>query len=262
MRKYLQLGNSALLVGDKGGFIVIRIAICDDEKIYNDLIFNCLSRIIREKYVEASIVKYISSQMLINDHKQNPFDILFLDIDMPIASGFDVSKVVREMSNQSYIVFISAKHEMVYNSFEYNPFYFICKTNRNNLFRELEHVFAKLIQHFQQHRKIQIFDTSCGTLLVRLQDIVYIKSDKHYLQYYMRNRETPYLERSTLSKKEAEINCPDFLKPHQRYLVNMNHIEKFGGLINTILLDNNHQVPISKALKEVATQTYIIYKRR
>lgn len=241
---------------------MIRIAICDDEKVYADLIYNYINRIITKSSVSVSIMKYNDAHALIKENSIHTFDIMFLDIDMPKVSGFDISKVIRETSSQTYIVFVSAKHELVYSSFEYNPFYFICKTNPKTLYRELDHVLEKLMMHFQQNRKIIINDTAQGKIIIKLQDVLYIKSDKHYLQYFVVNRSDPYLERGTINDVSIKLSCPDFMKPHQRYLVNMNHISKYGGMINTIVLDNNQNVPISKTYKDQAMQSYMVYKRR
>ena len=241
---------------------MINIAICDDEKIYVDLIYNCMTNIMHSKSIGAKISKYQNSEELLAAHEKKHFDVLFLDIDMPVASGFDVSKVVRDISGDTYIIFVSAIHELVYNSFEYNPFYFICKTDQANLFNDLEKVTDKLILHFQQHRKITVNDTTIGPVVVSLQNIVYIKSDKHYLKYYMSNRVEPYVERGSLKDKEEELDSPDFIKPHQRYLVNMNRIVKFSELTNIIAVDNTHSIPISKSLKEASIKAYLIYKRR
>lgn len=241
---------------------MIKIAICDDEKIYLDLIHNYLTKICRSKSLEVSIYKYYNPNKLIQDHSSIPFDVLFLDIDMPVTSGFDISKSIRETSQDAYIIFVSAKHELVYNSFEYTPFYFICKTTHNNLLFELEHVMDKLYIHYQQHRKITINDTTIGSTVIRIQNIIYIKSDKHYLLHYVTNKIEPYIERATISQKMNELECPDFLQPHQRYLVNMNHIHQIGSIKNIILLDNSHQVPISKSFKQSVLQKYLVYKRR
>ena len=241
---------------------MLRIAICDDEKIYTDSIQICVHKFLTGKSVEARIFKYTSAKKLIEDHQACPFDILFLDIDMPVVTGFDISKEVRDTNDPVYIVYISAKHELVYNSFEFNPFYFICKTEHEILNREISHVMSKLLLHYQQHRKITINDPSNGPSIVTVKDIMYIKSDKHYISYYPVKRIDPYTERGTINDKESELSSPDFVRTHQRYLVNMNHIARFDGLINTITLCNNEQLPLSKSLKKSALETYLTFKRR
>lgn len=241
---------------------MLRIAVCDDAVQYTELLYFYLQKVLYAKTVDASVTTYQNAKALLEDHAITPFDVLFLDIDMPAITGFDIAKEIRRTAGQTYIIFVSAKHELVYNSFEYTPFYFICKTDEMALYNELVHVMDKLLIHFQQNRKVTIHDATHGVVVLRLQDIIYIQSDKHYLQYFVSWRSTPYCERGILSEKSSELNCPDFIQPHQRYLVNMNHIAKFGGLLGTISLDNGAQVPISKSMKDRALQAYLIYKRR
>ena len=241
---------------------MIRIAVCDDSALYTEILYAHLQKILYDRRTDASVITYQSADMLLREHAFQPFDVLFLDIDMPTVTGFAIAKEIRRTSGQTYIIFVSAKHELVYNSFEYTPFYFICKTDETALRHELDHVMGKLLLHFQQNRKITICDASQGVVVLRLQDIIYIQSDKHYLHYFVSGRSMPYCERGTLAQKAAELDCPDFIKPHQRYLVNMNHIAKFGGLIGTISLDNGIQIPISKSMKDKALTSYLICKRR
>lgn len=241
---------------------MIRIGICDNEKIYIDLISAHLQKVFKTKDTEGYTATYRNAKALMEAHTMDPFDVLFLDIDMPDVTGFDVAKEIRQNSEQTYIIFVSAKHELVYNSFEYTPFYFICKTDERALYSELEHVMDKLLMHFQNNRKLVINDAAQGIVVLRLKDIIYMQSDKHYLKYFVSQRSTPYCERGVLSEKLRQLDCPDFIQTHQRYLVNMNHITMFGGLLGTISMDNGDTIPISKSMKDTALKAYLIYKRR
>lgn len=241
---------------------MLRISICDDEKFFADLIYSYLAKILDDKSIDAELTEYTSSQMLVSAYKNKPFDILFLDIDMPDSSGFDISKYVREESLQTFIIYISAKTELVYNSFEYNPFYFIRKSTQNALYNELAHVIDKLMLYYQQEKKVWINDTVHGNTAICIKDIVYIKSDKHYLNYYADGAEAAYIERGSLSAKEAELDCLQFVRTHQRYIVNMRHIEKFYENPGTVILDNSQEIPVSKTMKDKAFQKYMLYKRR
>lgn len=241
---------------------MLKISICDDEKFFADLIYSYLTKILDSKSIDAELTKYTNSQMLVRDYEKKQFDVLFLDIDMPDSSGFDISKYVREKSLQTFIIFVSSKTELVYNSFEYNPFYFIRKSNQDALYNELAHVIDKLMLYYLQERKVWINDTVHGSTAICLKDIIYIKSEKHYLNYYADGMAAAYIERGSLSEKEAELNCPQFIRTHQRYIVNMRHIEKFYENPGTVILDNNQKIPVSKAMKDKAFQEYMLYKRR
>lgn len=242
---------------------MIKIAICDDEKIYADLIAKFLMKSVNDSFIDVTVDTYTNPKELSSILKKTAFDVLFLDIDMPDISGFDISEELRRRyDNKTLIIYISAKRDLVFQSFEYSPFYFICKTDYTNLKNEIEHVADKLIKAFQQERKVIIKDTANGEVVINLKDILYIKSERHYISYQLINRVEPYTERSTIADKINELASPELIRPHLRYLVNMSHIRQYGTSTNKIIMDNGESVPISRSFAKSALNSYMIYKRR
>jgi len=241
---------------------MIRIAVCDDERIFLDIIARHLNDFFLKTPFPVTILTYHNPAELLKDHNECCFDAIFLDIDMPKITGFDVAKDVRTKSYDPLLIFVSAKHELVYDSFEFTPFYFIRKFSINELYDDLEHVVDKLSIHFRQHKQIHIHDSTIGECIVVLQDISYIQSDKHYLFYFANNVEYPYKERETISNRELELRSYSFIKPHQRYLVNMSHILSFDYTRNQINMNNGQIIPVSKREKESAYIRYKMFKRR
>ena len=141
--------------------------------------------IFKKLSVNVEISIFTSGNIVLHHHKQKHYDILFLDIFMPESSGFDVAKKIRNMSLRTHIVFVTAKQELVYDSFEYHPFYFIRKQPIKALYTELEHVVKKLLVIFKQEKQIDIIDSGVGCTQIAVRDILYIKSEKHYLLYHL-----------------------------------------------------------------------------
>ena len=105
----------------------MRIAVCDD----NTVLLPKLKEIIYDSFSvytdEFEILIYSSGTLLLNAHKQEPFQIIFLDIDMPKISGFDVAKTLRDDFSNCFIIFITSHSELVYESMDFQPFHFIRK---------------------------------------------------------------------------------------------------------------------------------------
>ena len=241
----------------------MRIAVCDDEKVFLDTLNNFLTDYFQHQSIVAEIQSFQNPKLLMYSHKESPYDVLFLDIDMPDCSGFDIAEQVRSESNKPFIIFVSSKHSLVYNSFKYTPFYFIRKTDTNVMFNELNVAMSKLLESFKQNRKIEVSDSAFGSNTISIKDIIYIKSEKHYLLYYLNSTFGPPLrERAILSSREIELSGLDFIKTHQRYLINMTHIVRFDIYLNSIVLSNNDIVPISKKLKDSVIRQYQIFKRK
>ena len=242
---------------------MLKVAICDDEKIFIDTLHAHLKPIFDTMFSETEFSTFQNAELLLRSYKTENFDVLFLDIDMPGISGFEVARAIRDVSYHTLIIFVTSKHELVYNSFDYNPFYFICKGSPDKLEADLTHVAEKISAYFRQNKNIDVTDIVAGKISVSLSDIMYIKSEKHYLLYYLKNDDgIPLKERGVLSKKEDELSSYDFFKPHQRYLVNMNFVSRFDTMINSISMSDKEIIPISKALKNSALEKFRVFKRR
>jgi two-component system OmpR family response regulator len=83
----------------------MKILLLEDDFILNELISNFLS-----KFYEIKIAYNSTDALkLIDDEK---FDIFIFDINLPDISGLDLLKELRECSNQTPTIFISAYHDM------------------------------------------------------------------------------------------------------------------------------------------------------
>ena len=240
---------------------MIKIAICDDEKIFLSSFHRILQKICNELNISVEIFDYSYSNILLHHHSQDRFDVIFLDIDMPKISGFEAAQIIRNISSEIPIVFVTAKDDLVYYSFEYHPFHFIRKRTDNILYNDTLHVMQKLLTHFGQFKTTVITSTEIGKTIVSIKNIVYIKSEKHYLYYYI-YKKGRLCERNTISQINNYFSNLGFIRSHQRYLINYNHIEKIDTLKNEITISNGEIIPISKQYREFVIEKYISLKRK
>ena len=69
----------------------MQIAVCDDEKVYLDCLSRKIEACFKEFEIEISLDKYLNAVSFLEQHNQNPYDVVFLDILMPEMNGFDVA---------------------------------------------------------------------------------------------------------------------------------------------------------------------------
>jgi hypothetical protein len=81
-----------------------------------------------------------------------------------------------------------------------------------------------------------------------LGDIIYIKSDKNYLDIYARNHRKPFVLRSTLKSFKAQLPSAIFCQVHRQYVVNREQIEQIG--MKEIRLRENVSIPVSSTFRE------------
>lgn len=84
---------------------------------------------------------------------------------------------------------------------------------------------------------------------IYLRDILYCEADSNYTRVFIRGR-SPLLISKTLKTIEKEIDDTRFIRCHQSYLVNREHIshhDESGG--SNLVLNQTIYVPVSRRLK-------------
>ena len=83
---------------------------------------------------------------------------------------------------------------------------------------------------------------------VLLSSVLYIKSEGHYLYFYLENKSQPLIERSSLKTLEEQLIPHNFIRTHKSYLVNAKHISKVNHVF--IELINASEIPLSRKYKQ------------
>ena len=228
---------------------MINIAICDDDKT----MLNTITRIAQKEFADDDIkcvIKPFSSGVaLLNSHKKEAFNILFLDICMPSIDGFSVAKQAKELNKDVFIIFITSNDELVYESFMYQPFYFIKKDSINGLTHDVSSVIKKLIAHVRQYDSILLEISPGRKAAVLYKNILYVKSDKHYLDFYLIDKKLIH-QRGNIADIEISLADYDFIKVHKRNLINMNYIKYIDNRMLEIVLKDGTKLEMSRNYKK------------
>lgn len=190
-------------------------------------------------------------------------DLIFLDIQMPDGSGFNLLKKFEKINFQ--VIFITAFDQYAIDAFKYNaidyllkpinPIDFKAAVERANLRVKNASYYLnieKLIQSLDapaEKNKI-VLKTSEGMHLVHFNDIIRCESDKGYTFFYLTNNRKILVSNILKNFKES---LPEkyFLRTHQSHLVNIDYIQSFikadGGYI---LLKDGSTVPVAKRKRE------------
>ncbi|EAQ43238.1 LytTR family transcriptional regulator DNA-binding domain-containing protein [Polaribacter sp. MED152] len=84
--------------------------------------------------------------------------------------------------------------------------------------------------------------------IINVADILYVKSDGHYVEYYLVNKERPEIDRNTLTEVTKELPSDTFVRMHRSYIVNIYKIK----IINStkLMLDNGVWLNLSRTYKQ------------
>lgn len=184
---------------------------------------------------------------------QHAIDLLFLDVEMPGATGFEL---LDQLAYHPKVILTTSKPEYAYNAFEYNVTDFLKKPFTYQRFQE---ALSKAISVTEvgpvQQSTDHIFIKSDGKL-VRLNndDILFIESMGDYVKFV--TPEKKYVTHNTIKGLEEKINKVFFMKVHRSYIINITKIDDIRE--NDLYIKGN-EIPISKAHKgEVLKRLNII----
>ena len=230
---------------------MIRVAICDDEPTILDYLYGHISEEFKRQYAEIQIDKFTSGKDFLNAHKVEPFNAIFLDIDMPEISGFDIAEKINEIG-EPLIIFVTSHDELVFSSIKFRPFRFIRKTYLDNELPEaLEAVITEVTKRNSGSKFV--FQTKSGEVLADLGNVEYIEIYGHWLKVHIKD-DDPLECYGSLSDFEKLLEKYDFVRTHKSFLVNCKFI--FAIEKNQVILDDKTAIPLSRYKNDIVKSKF------
>ena len=214
----------------------MQIAICDDEPDFRDELRNYLVEYKKDRRLQLDIYEFENGNDLCIS--KIPFDIVFLDYQMPSLDGMETARILRENNVLCNIVFVTNYPDFVFESFEVNPYRFWKKPV------EFEKVESLLNLYIKQHKMlapIMIFDYD-GQKIIESKDVVYLEGDGRYC--IIRTRFETVHSSKTLSGVLELLPQYCFFRVHKSYAVNLYCVKRILG--NEVWLNNGEKVLISR----------------
>lgn len=196
--------------------------------------------------------------------KQLSPDIVFLDVEMPDGTGFDLLQKLSPITFK--VIFVTGYEDFAIKAFRFSAIDYLLKPlDTNELIeavKKAEDSMSKevfdmklnnLFTNLERPKNLQklILKTADKIYSVNVQDIVNCESDKNYTTFNFIN--APKLVVSTNLKEYEILLTPfNFFRTHQSHLINMSYFDHFiktdGG--NTIVMKNKTTIPLSVRKKE------------
>lgn len=241
----------------------MRIAVCDDSREILLFLKPTLTTLFGQYTADFEIFCFISGRALLEAHNRKNFDVIFLDIDMPNLTGFDVAKSIRAEFSKCYIIFITSHSELVYDSFDFQPFDFIRKNSRDILIKGLNNAAEKLMFHIKQNETFTFEDEFSRSHIVPIRNIVYLESEKHYVDFFVSDEDSPFRMRTTIKDYENKFEKYDFIRIHKSYIVNLRYVDFIDKSNDEIELKTiSKRLPLSRNLKKEVIEKHILYLRK
>jgi two-component system LytT family response regulator len=228
---------------------IMNVVIVDDEKEVSKALELLLKKTCPNVRIKAIVHNAIDAA---KELKKGEIELLFLDIEMPGGSGFDLLELLN--GKKPYTIFTTAYSEYAIKAIKAGAGDYILKPIDPD---ELIMAVKKAEQHLSnksqnegkgQSRTITIATTKQVFLLDK-KDVIYLKADGRYTQVVCING-TTHLVCRNIGEFEEELLNDFFFRVHKSYLVNCKHVSKIssadGGFA---VMSNATEIEISKRRK-------------
>ena len=231
--------------------MIHKIVICDDEslsiKAAKQVVFETAKKL--KKQVEVDTYNN-GNDIMRRISKNEPFDILILDIDMPKMTGLELAEKLCGNKKELIIIFLTAHEKYVYQAFEYQPFRYIRK---NFIQKELPIALksAFSVIKAKADREITI-KTDGDDRRILLSEVMYYELSERKIVLYL-NSGAKIITRKTIKEMQKIIPDNRFITLYRGCVVNADYVKNIGDCM--VILDNEQKLIVSRLrMKEVKQQ--------
>jgi len=196
--------------------------------------------------------------------------LIFLDIQMPKISGFEVVETIG-VEEMPAVIFVTAYDEFALRAFEVNAIDYLLKPfdearlkkavararreiEQQTLAGETEEKLRRLLKEVRTEpkylKRIPV-KSARATTLVLTEEIDWINAAGHYLELHAGGEK--HLIREQLSRLEAKLDPEKFVRIHRSTIVNLDSIKSLHPLFNgdhIIVLKNGRELNSSRTYHE------------
>ncbi len=198
-------------------------------------------------------------------------DLVFLDIQMPRLTGFDVCAQLGEGGAPvPFIIFCTAYDQYALKAFEVHAIDYLLKPfDRERFNQALDHARAqcrrakntpanprladllKDLHAGSERRDRLVFKQDGCVVFVRTETIDWLEADGNYVRLHC-GSETHYV-RETLASLEAQLSAEKFMRLSRSTLVNLDRVKEFQPLFYgdySVLLLNDVKLSMSRSYRD------------
>jgi len=226
----------------------MRCVIIDDEPLALDLL---------ESYVNKTPLltlegKFSSAILAIEHLKENPVDLVFLDIQMPLLNGLEFARLINP--EQTRVVFTTAFEQYAIDGYKVNALDYLLKPITYSDFLQAVHKatsWYEIAKQPKNERKTIIVKSDYKQIQIELDKILYVEGLKDYIKIYVYEQPKPILTLMSMKSMEELLPSSKFMRIHRSFIVNKNRINVID---KSRLIIVKSVIPVSESYKSVLTQ--------
>ena len=151
----------------------------------------------------------------------NQYDLVFLDIEMPPASGMELAAKLKELQYDGEVIFLTSYTDYMQDAFKVRAFRYLQKPVRED---QLEEALCAAEEELQQQYLVL---TGEKVFRIKIQDILYLEAVHN--ETYIVTKTGELVVRSSMREIYEMLDPAEFIQTHKSYVVALRAIRYVGN---------------------------------
>ncbi|TNF47660.1 MAG: response regulator transcription factor [Bacteroidetes bacterium] len=193
----------------------------------------------------------------------NDPDIVFLDIQMPDGTGFDLLKGLKEKNFE--LIFITAHEEFAIKAIKFSALDYILKPIDQTELKAAVEKAIKAVDDKKEEIQFEalqnninpsmkrrlVLKTQESVHVVELDNIIRCEADRNYTSFFLTGGKK-ILVSKTLKEYETLLSGHNFLRVQQSHLINLDYVDRYDkGNGGSVVMKDGSEVPLSPAKRDI-----------
>jgi two-component system, LytTR family, response regulator len=169
--------------------------------------------------------------------KDNEYDIVFLDIEMPLISGIEL---LETMINKPATIITSAYSNFAFAAYQNDAVDYLLKPiSFPKFLRAIDKAksFCKTRDEKKNDSKSLTIKYDGAKLILKLEDIIFVQSLGNYIKIIEKSKPNGYVVYDTLKNIIRDLPANQFVQIHKSYIINNNCV-KYKSIVSVTLIND------------------------
>lgn len=230
---------------------MLKIAVCDDDKKSLDDTQKMLERWAADTVSGIELNCFDNGDSLIRECENGHFDIIFLDIMMPLLNGMDTAKEIRSRDRSVRIIFLTSSAEFALQSYSVKAADYCLKPIT---YQRLKEVMDDCAASILQEPESLTLKTVGGYQKIYLHNIEYIEAQNKRVFIYLKSDKAIEVIQPLYTFEKGLSDSKGFFKCHRSYLVYLPNVDYFNN--TEIKTKSGRRIPISRGFGKAFQDAY------
>lgn len=220
---------------------MLRVAICDDTPEFVRQVWDALERW-GNKPEQLQLKSFEDADSLLTAHSTQPFDIILLDVIMPLLNGIEAARELRQTDRDVKLVFLTSSPEFAVESYTVKADNYLLKPlNTEALYTCMKELITQIDR---EARSITVKSVK-AVHRIPIKSIEYVEAQNKHVLFVLCDGRTVKANEPLYTYENQLLLSDGFFKCSRSFIVNIHRIETYAA--KELRMNSGGRIAVSRS---------------